>query len=348
MVVSSNVNCLEGRLMVVNPIEDTPAFRAGIKPNDHIVKIDDTDTKGMTTTAAVKLMRGPKETKVTLTIKREGTSTPLAFPLIRDIIKTRSVKFRLLEPGFGYVRILQFQERTGEDFKKALQALREENGGALRGLVLDLRYNPGGLVDQALLVANRFVGEGLRDGLICYTKGRGTAPRQDLNASIGAKEPRYPLVVLINGGSASASEIVAGALQDHKRALIMGTQSFGKGSIQSILPLPEGAALKLTTARYYTPSGRSIQARGITPDIQTEALDPTDPAKKEAPEIHEKDLANHITPDTKDGGSRKEKDGAAPTLRPDGDVGRDYQLARALELLHGLDFMRQAGAKKGP
>ena len=335
------INVKDGKLTVIAPIEDTPAFRAGIKANDHIVKIDTTPTRGMNTGDAVKLMRGPKGTSVTLTIRRDGTPQPLVFPLVRDIILTKSVKARTLEPGYGFVRISQFRERTGDEFIKALQSLREQNGGALKGLVLDLRYNPGGLVDQALMVANRFIGEGLRDGLIVYTQGRGSAARHDLNASIGEKEPHYPMVVLINGASASASEIVAGALQDHKRAVIMGTQSFGKGSIQTILPLADGAGLKLTTARYYTPKGRSIQARGITPDIQVDRLDLPAAAEKKEREFHEKDLDQHLATIEESGRKNGDKTGEpGPPATPDQETARDYQLVRALELVRGLGLMQ--------
>jgi carboxyl-terminal processing protease len=338
----------DGKLTVVSPIEDTPAYRAGIKANDHIAKIDDTFTRGMSTASAVKRMRGPKDTKVTLTILRDGTAAPLVFPLIRDIIQTKSVKFRTLEPGFGYVRISHFQERTGDEFAKALRTLREQNGGTLRGLVFDLRNNPGGLVDQSLQVANRFLGEGIRDSLIVYTKGREPAAKGELSATIGEKEPHYPIVVLINGGTASASEIVAGALQDHKRAVIMGTQSFGKGSIQSIIPLPDGAGLKLTTARYYTPTGRSIQAKGITPDIQVASLDLAAAAKKKEPEFHEQDLANHIsTPDKVDGAPHRDKTKPPrPAVKPDDETARDYQLSRALELVRGLDVIQKISTTK--
>lgn len=335
------INVKDDKLTVIAPIEDTPAFRAGIKANDHIVKIDSAPTRGMKTGDAVKLMRGPKGTRVTLTIRRDGTPQPLVFPLVRDIILTKSVKARTLEPGYGYVRISSFRERTGDEFITALQTLREQNGGALKGLVLDLRYNPGGLVDQALMVANRFIGEGIRGGLIVYTQGRGSAARQDLNASIGEKEPRYPMVVLINGSSASASEIVAGALQDHKRAVIMGTQSFGKGSIQTILPLAHGAGLKLTTARYYTPQGRSIQARGITPDINVGRLDLQAAAEKKEGDFHEKDLDQHLA--TIEESGRKNADKTVepgPTATPDQETARDYQLVRALELVRGLGLMQ--------
>ncbi len=340
----------DGKLTVVSPIEDTPAYRAGIKANDHIAKIDDTFTRGMGTNDAVQRMRGPKGTRVTLTILREGSAKPLVFPLVRDIIQTKSVKFRTLEPGFGYVRIAHFQERTGDEFAKALQTLHEQNGGTLRGLVFDLRNNPGGLVDQCLQVANRFLGEGMRDSLIVYTKGREPSAKGELSATIGEKEPHYPMVVLINGGSASASEIVAGALQDHKRAVIMGTQSFGKGSIQSIIPLADGAGLKLTTARYYTPKGRSIQAKGITPDIYVPSMDIAAATGKGEPEIHEKDLANHILAPGKDEGegtpAKDKPPTPVPNGRPDEGRARDYQLARALELVRGLDLVQKISTAK--
>jgi carboxyl-terminal processing protease len=260
--------------------------------------------------------------------------------LVRDIILTKSVKFRTLEPGYGYVHITSFQERTGDEFSKALQALHNQNGGALKGLVLDLRNNPGGLVDQALLVANRFIGEGLRDGLIVFTKGRSPAARQNLNATIGEKEPHYPLVVLINGGSASASEIVAGALQDHRRAVLMGTQSFGKGSIQTMLPMADGAGLKLTTARYYTPSGRSIQAKGISPDIYVDRSEPSAAREKDEPEVFEMDLENHLLSGQESGENRGKRREPAPTAKPGAQPVGDYQLDRALDLARGLALMQ--------
>jgi carboxyl-terminal processing protease len=331
----------ENKLTVIAPIEDTPAFRAGIKADDQIAKIDTADTRAMSTADAVKLMRGPKGTRVTLTIIRTGSPLPLVFPLVRDIILTKSVKYRILEPGYGYVKVSLFRERTGDEFSTALQSLREQSGGALKGLVLDLRYNPGGLVDQALMIANRFIGESMHEGLIVYTQGRGSATKHEIYATIGEKEPRYPLVVLINGASASASEIVAGALQDQKRGVIMGTQSFGKGSIQTILPLADGAGLKLTTARYYTPSGRSIQARGITPDITVAQLDLSTASKPQGLEVHEKDLDKHLSIMEESGWEEKEKGvEPGPADRPGGDTDKDYQLNRALEMVRGLAFMQ--------
>ena len=332
----------DGKLMVNAPIEDTPAFRAGILAGDHIWKIDGKPTNGVPINDCVSRMRGTPGTSVTLGILREGAAAPLSFRLVRAIIKTKSLKGRLLEPGYGYVGISEFQERTGEDFERALKTLATDNGAPLSGLVLDLRYNPGGLVDQAFLVANRFIGEGLSDGLIVSTKGREPGSVRAMTAYVGEKEPNYPMVVLINGGSASASEIVAGALQDHKRAVIMGTQSFGKGSVQSILSLKNGDGLKLTTARYYTPSGRSIQAKGITPDIVVEfAKKPALPETKKMPEIREADLDGHMEMGA----------GAHPSPAPDSKIApkdpkeqellqKDNQLARALDLLKGVNLLK--------
>jgi carboxyl-terminal processing protease len=334
------INIIDGKLTVVSPIDDTPAFKAGIKPNDLIWKIDGKPTNGMNITKAVSLMRGEKGTKVTLTVLRGGSTTPMEFPLVRDIIKTRSLKARTLEPGFGYIGVAEFQARTGEDFAKALEKLRKENGGNLRGLVLDLRYNPGGLVDQAFLVADRFIGEGLSNGLIVYTKGREPSSRKSWTAYVGDKEPHYPMVVLINGGSASASEIVAGALQDHKRAIIMGTQSFGKGSVQTVLPLQGGDGLKLTTARYYTPLGRSIQAKGITPDIIVNVMKPKDTDPKKDKPIHEKDLENHFEVVGRKPAKETKKELPA-IIKQDDTVRTDYQLSRALDLLRGVELLSQ-------
>lgn len=286
----------DGLLTVISPIEDTPAFKAGIKAGDQILKIEDRFTKDMTIMDAVKRMRGPKGTKVTLTIMREGFDKPKEFTLVRDTIQVKSVRFKSMDQGYGYIRIAQFQEKTDDDLVKALKALKEENGGDLRGLVLDLRNDPGGLLDQAVKVADHFV----EDGLIVYTEGREKESRMQFTARKSGTEPNYPMVVLINSGSASASEIVAGALQDHKRAVVMGTQSFGKGSVQTIIPLSDESGLRLTTARYFTPSGRSIQAKGITPDIVVERAEIQSTEKMEG-HIREKDLENHFDSDSKDG-----------------------------------------------
>jgi len=330
----------DGKLMVNAPIEDTPASRAGILAGDHIWQIDGKPTEGVAINDCVSRMRGTPGTAVTLGILRVGAAKPLSFRMVRAIIKTKSLKGKLLEHGYGYIAVAEFQERTGDDFERALKVLAADNGAPLSGLILDLRFNPGGLVNQAFRVANCFVGEGLTDGLIVSTKGREPDSTRSMTAYVGEKEPRYPMVVLINGFSASASEIVAGALQDHKRAVIMGTQSFGKGSVQSVIPLRNGDGLKLTTALYYTPSGRSIQAKGITPDIIVEfAKKPALPEKKKMPEIHEADLDGHMevvgAPLPAAGQKTTPQDPKEQEL-----LGNDNQLARALDLLKGVNLLK--------
>ncbi|MBJ6727579.1 caspase family protein [Geomonas sp. Red875] len=253
----------DGILTVISPIEESPAFKGGIRPGDHILKIDGQETKSLSITEAVKRMRGPRGTTVILTIMREGFDKPKEFTLERDIIQVKSIRAKLLGEGYGYVRIAQFQEKTADNLEKALKNLQDEV--PLKGLVLDLRNDPGGLLDQAVRVSEHFIPVGK---LIVYTEGRERDSKMRFTSRTGDKESDYPIVVLINGGSASASEIVAGALQDHQRATIIGTTSFGKGSVQTIIPLSDGSGLRLTTARYFTPSGRSIQGKGITPDIR--------------------------------------------------------------------------------
>src|SRR3984893_147700 len=298
-----------GVLTVVSPIEDTPAFKAGIKPGDMIFKIEDEFTKDMTLVDAVKKMRGPKGSKINLSIKREGVPELIDFTLMRDTIRVQSVRSRVLESGYGYIRLAQFQERSDRDVQKALEKLAAEKGG-LKGLVLDLRNNPGGLLTQAVRIADLF----LDSGLIVYTEGRIEAQKQKYYAQKDGSWMDFPLVVLVNGGSASASEIVAGALQDHKRAVVLGTKTFGKGSVQTILPLDDNSALRLTTARYFTPSGRSIQAVGITPNEVVEHPKETLASLKlqgaeinENPEIHESDLPHHFK-----NGKDKDKEEAKP------------------------------------
>jgi len=345
----------DGKLSVISPIDDTPAFRAGIAANDYIWKINGTSTQGMNISAAVKLMRGEKGTAVTLTILRNDSPRSLVFNLVRDIIKIKSLKSRMLAPGYGLIRIAQFQERTGPEFKEALAALHSQAGGQLKGLVLDLRYNPGGLLDASSQVVNCFIGDDMTKTAIVSIKGRLPETNRVYNATLGTKEPRYPIVILINGGSASASEIVAGALQDHKRAIIMGTQSFGKGSVQSIYPMKGNAALKLTTARYYTPSGRSIQAKGIVPDIEVAAQKIVPgKLKGEGDRLKENDLDHRLAPE----GAPAEplpklpakpavKPAAAPHGAGDGtDLEKDYQLKRALELLQSLGLVKEKGLLK--
>lgn len=333
-----------GKLTVIAPIDDTPAFRAGIHPDDHIWKINGNLTRGMSINAAVKLMRGEKGTPVTLTVLRASAPKPVTFNLIRDIIRIKSTKATMIEPGYGLIRITQFQERTGNDFREALKSLNAAAGGQLKGLVLDLRFNPGGLIDSSVEVADCFIGDRENEKVIVSIKGRMKNINQSYDSTEGKKEPRYPVVVLINSGSASASEIVAGALQDYKRAVIMGSQSFGKGSVQSIIPMPGNAAIKLTTARYYTPSGRSIQARGITPDIEVGTAMPV--KKAETNGFTENDLPNHLAPDemgkktTPLPSKTEQPEDIMHVMRGMPDPAKDYQLKRALELLRSLTVVQ--------
>jgi len=334
------ISIKEGILTVISPIEDTPAYRAGIKAGDQILKIDDKYTKDLTIMDAVKRMRGTKGTKVTLSIMRDGFEKPKEFPLVRDIIQVKSVKFKTLDEGYAYVRIAQFQEKTDDDLQKALESLNESNKGKIRGLVLDLRNDPGGLLEQAVRVAEHFLDEGK---LIVYTEGRDKESQMRFSSRKGDKQPNYPIVVLINSGSASASEIVAGALQDHKRAVVMGVQSFGKGSVQTILPLSDNSGLRLTTARYYTPSGRSIQAKGISPDIVVDRIELASGAeKKDSMHLREKDLENHFENDKKESAADKEE--ALPIYKTDEQVKSDYQLLRALDLLKGWEILKKVMA----
>ena len=353
------ISIKDGVLTVISPIEDTPAFKAGIKAGDQILKIDEKFTKDLNINDAVKRMRGLKGSKVVLTIMREGFDKPKEFPLVRDIIQVKSVRSTLMDGGYGYIRIAQFQEKTDDDLGKALKALKEQNKGDLKGLVLDVRNDPGGLLDQAVRVADHFVQEGQ---MIVYTEGREKDSKMQFTAKSGGKEPGYPIVVLINGGSASASEIVAGALQDHKRAIVMGTQSFGKGSVQTIIPLSDDSGLRLTTARYFTPKGRSIQAKGITPDIVVERVElpKESAAKKDGMHLREKDLENHFEVEDKspaDGdakGTKKEekkedkKDDKKDerTQKLEENLKNDYQAMRALDLLKGWDLIKSMGNDK--
>jgi carboxyl-terminal processing protease len=347
------ISIKDGILTVISPIEDTPAFKAGIKSGDQIFKIDDKFTKDLNINDAVKRMRGQKGTKVILTIMRDGFEKPQEFSLTRDIIQVKSVRSRLLGDGYAYIRIAQFQEKTDEDLAKFLKSLKEENKGELNGLILDMRNDPGGLLDQAVRVAEHFVEEGQ---MIVYTEGREKDSKMQFTARKGSKEPKYPMVVLINGGSASASEIVAGALQDHKRAIVMGTQSFGKGSVQTIIPLSDESGLRLTTARYFTPKGRSIQAKGITPDIVVERLElPKESADKKAGmHIREKDLENHFEGEDKgapkdakkdDKKDDKDKKDKPDSLKPEDALKNDYQVMRALDLLKGWEILKKMGEK---
>ncbi len=330
----------DGFVKVVSPIDDTPAQRAGVMAGDLIIRLDDTPVQGMSLGEAVKIMRGKPDTDITLTIVREGVERPLTITITRDIIKVKSVKSRLLDRGFGYVRISSFQTGTGDDVRKAVSDLKRENKGMLNGLVLDLRNNPGGVLGAAVSVSDAF----LRKGKVVYTEGRAVDAELDFNATPDDILDRAPMVVLINGGSASASEIVAGALQDHKRAVLMGTQSFGKGSVQTIFPMSNDTAVKITTARYFTPSGRSIQAEGIVPDIVVEALKVSrDENADSSLRVKEADLTGHLSNGNKD--KRKEQESAKKTakdLEEKSLASTDYALNEALNLLKGLHILQQA------
>ncbi len=356
----------DGFVKVVSPIEDTPAFKAGVKSGDLVIKLDDTPVKGMTLNDAVKKMRGKPGTDIILTIVRKGEAKPLTLTLTRAVIKIKSVKYKLIEPDFGYVRITQFQEHTGENLVGALNDLQLQNKKtALKGLVLDLRNDPGGLLNTAVSVSGAFLKPG---ELVVYTDGRTEDAKMRLTNSrenylrpgesdylknLPAWTKAVPMVVLVNGGSASASEIVAGALQDHNRAVVLGTQTFGKGSVQTILPLNNGTAIKLTTARYYTPGGRSIQAKGITPDIIVEdaTISNIDGSRMEVREADlDKHLSNHQDDDPameakpKDDKKPADSKNVKPPLEPGEIVSKaDYQFNQALTLLKGLSLLQSRG-----
>lgn len=343
----------DGFVKVVSPIEDTPAFRAGVQSGDLIVKLDDTPVKGMSLSDAVKRMRGKPRTDIVLTIMRKGENRPIVLTLTREVIKVQSVKSKMVEPGYGYLRVVQFQENTAASVVQHLDKIVKS--GELKGLVLDLRNDPGGLLHGAVGVAAAFLPV---NALVVSTDGRtedakreyravpadylrGT--REDFLRELPARARELPMVVLVNGGSASASEIVAGALQDHKRAVVMGTQTFGKGSVQTVLPLNNSTAIKLTTARYYTPSGRSIQAKGIEPDIVVEET--TNGSSKR---LREADLQRHLgndkSPDAERKPVQKDKDDAA--LEDEAENTRfelagkdDHQLGQAINLLKGLQIV---------
>jgi len=359
----------DGFVKVIAPIEDTPAYRAGLKPGDLIIKLDDTNVKGMTLNDAVKRMRGKPNTDITLTIIRKGDPKPKVVTLTRAVIQIQSVKYKVIEPGYAYIRVTQFQEHTPEKLAAAIDSMWKQSNGQMKGIILDLRNDPGGLLNAAVAVSAAFLPQ---NALVVYTDGRTEDSKMRLYASSeyylrGSKEDylkklppsvkTVPMVVLVNGGSASASEIVAGALQDHKRAIIMGTQTFGKGSVQTILPLGNNTAIKLTTARYYTPNGRSIQAKGILPDIPVEEATIAE-VEQPALRMREADLERHlINPTEKDEGDSKDspKPAAKPATPKEGGADvkgekdkpeqpeygskTDYQLNQALNLLKGLQII---------
>lgn len=337
--IGIEVSMEDGFLKVVSPIDDTPASKAGIESGDIIVKLNDTFVKGLALDEAIELMRGPKDTEITITISRQDVSEPFDVVIVRDIIKVRSIRHEIVNDHYGYVRIAQFQTRTGPDMINAINEMRAQT--ELEGLVLDLRNNPGGVLQASVTVAGAFL-----DGdKVVYTEGRTEAMNEAFFAEAGDITNGLPLVVLINDGSASASEIVAGALQDHKRAVILGTRSFGKGSVQTVQPISQDKAIKLTTARYYTPNGRSIQAQGIEPDIPVERVRVT--AIKGQRSVSEAELSGHINNNSGKEIDRKtrnaEQDRTEQSLQ-----NQDNQLYEAINLLKGLSIFNHLKAETSP
>jgi len=336
----------DGFLTVIAPIEDTPAARAGIQAGDKIIRIENESTKNMNVMDAVKRLRGEPGSKVTITIVRESLTEPKVYTLTRDIIKVKSVKSKSMGDGIGYIRLAQFQLDSHQEVERALQGFLKEKGG-VKGLILDLRNNPGGLLDQAVRIADEFV----ESGLIVYTDGRVEAQKTKYAAHKEGTFTGFPIVVLVNAGSASASEIVAGALQDHGRAIVIGQRTFGKASVQTILPLEDGSALRLTTARYYTPNGRSIQAKGIEPDIVVE--DGKEPPEGHPGMLREKDIERHLKGDGEEPpaiitvpkeGKKEDRNGGKKETPQEPEVrkedAKDPQLDRAVELLKGWEIFK--------
>ena len=333
--IGVEITILKDVLTVVSPIEDTPAYNAGIKSGDQIIKIDGKSTKDITIMDAVKQLRGPKDTKVTITILREGLAKPKDIEINRSTINVRSVKSKVYDDSIGYIRISSFQERTYDDLKKALREI-ETKARPLKGIVLDMRNNPGGLLNQSVDVSDAF----LKSGIIVSTRGRSKGMESKAEAKDDGNEPTCPMVVLVNEGTASAAEIVSGSLQDNGRAVILGTQTFGKGSVQTVIPLEDGSALKLTTARYYTPNGRSIQAEGIIPDIVVKPIRPQEEKAEEKtnaenPMLREKDLKGHIKSPTQNevklDDAKKEMD----------NLDKDNQLKNAIDILKSWDILKK-------
>lgn len=364
----------DGFVKVISPIDDTPAQKAGLMTGDLIIRLDEAPVKGMTLNDAVKMMRGQPGTKIDLLIVREGKDKPFKVTLTRDIIKVQSIKSRMLEPGYGYIRISSFQSKTTESLIEALNKLKADNKQNLRGIILDLRNNPGGVLNAAVGVSDAF----LNDGKIVYTEGRVEDAKMEYNANPGDDLDGAPIVVLVNQGSASASEIVAGALQDQRRALIVGQKTFGKGSVQTVLPLDEKTALKLTTARYFTPSGRSIQAEGIKPDIEIKALKVTadnQAADEDIAPLSEADFNKHLsnpnkkpeeaaTPAKPDESAPDSSSTTTPTVPTENSSAadivkkdeakdkplssEDYQLFEALNILKGMDLVLNKSKPAAP
>jgi carboxyl-terminal processing protease len=334
--IGIEITVRDGVLTVVSPLEGTPAYELGIQAGDQILRVDGEPTKEMTLMEAVKKMRGPKGTNVVLTIMREEFTKPQDFVVTRDTIAIKSVRSKTLEPGYGYIRISQFQSSTARDLRKDISELEKENK-PLKGLILDLRNNPGGLLDQAVKVSDEF----LNEGLIVYTGGRLKSQDMRFEAHMNTRPHSYPIVVLVNEGSASAAEIVAGALQDHKRAVVVGVKTFGKGSVQTVMPLRNGAALRLTTALYYTPSGRSIQAKGIVPDIVVErTLSKTmEDDRQGLKAIREEDLKNHMEGGKEAPAGAEQDSDQGSTVKEE--LAKDNQLSRALDVLKSWEILSQ-------
>ncbi len=336
--IGIEITILKDVLTVVSPIEDTPAFIAGIKTGDQIIRIDGKSTKDITIIEAVKKLRGPKDTNVTITIMRENMPKPKDIVLTRAIIQIKSVKAKTFENHIGYIRVASFHERTSDDLRKALREVSEKLN-PMKGLVLDLRNDPGGLLIQAIEVSDMF----LKSGVIVSTRGRTKNMETKAMARNDDNEITCPMVVLVNEGTASAAEIVAGALQDNGRALVIGTQTFGKASVQTVIPLEDGSALKLTTARYYTPKGRSIQAEGIKPDIVVKYVRPLEDAENNTAwwedRVREKDLKGHIKP-AKEDGTKLDENQAKDVKDPSG-LAHDNQLKTAIDILKSWDIMKK-------
>lgn len=358
----------DGFIRVISPIDDTPAQRAGVQAGDLIIRLNDTPVKGLTMREAIELMRGEKGSKILLTIIRQGENKPLQINVTRDTINVQSVRSKMLDDNYGYLRVSQFQSNSGDDLTRAIQTLKKNNDGKLKGLILDLRNNPGGVLDAAVQIADAFLDRDKikqqYDGVIVYTKGRLPGSQIKEKAHPGDLLNGAPLVVLVNSGSASASEIVAGALQDYRRAVIVGTQTFGKGSVQTVLPLKDNRGLKLTTALYYTPAGRSIQATGIKPDITIQGLKIPAPNDKDKEQnallLREEDLQGHLengnkqSDKTKTESKEKEinkeiKDSKAKSDAPivtANLIYTDYQLYEALNILKGLTLIPDTSSNR--
>lgn len=332
----------DNQLAVISPIEGTPADKAGIKAGDKIIKIDNTSTKDMTLIDAVGKLRGQKGTKVTITIIREGAAEPFDVVIVREIIKIQSIKHRMIEGNIGYIRVTQFQEQTGEDLKKALKKLEAEK---VQSIIMDLRNNPGGLLSMAVEVSEQFLESGK---LVVFIKDR-RGEKDEFTSRNTAPIKNYPMVVLVNEGSASASEIVAGALQDWGKAIVVGTQTFGKGSVQTVVPLSDGSGLRLTTARYYTPKGKSIQSTGIAPDIAVKLpiSKTAKEGKKEKTILREKDLERHLKNDTiKEEPAQQIEEEALPVIGDEKSEKEDIQLQKAIELLKTWKIFKELNPEK--